>query len=45
MEISMVSLLKKVPSLEPEGLQFYFKKAPTVVEIREICEIVKSTSC
>ena len=30
MEISIESLLKKVAGLEPEGLQLYLKKAPTV---------------
>ena len=31
MEISIESLLKKVGGLEPEGLQLYKKKTPTVV--------------
>ena len=31
MEISIESLLKKVAGIEPEGLQLYWKKTPTVV--------------
>ena len=31
MEISIESILKKVADLEPEGLQLYWKKTPTVV--------------